>query len=52
MLRIRGQQEVRIFYCFHENSACLLSGFIKQSQKMPKKDLEKALDKFRSLTGI
>ncbi len=49
-LRIRGGQEVRIFYTFYEYQACLLHGFIKKSQKTPKKELEVALKRKRLLT--
>ncbi len=32
-LRIRGRQEVRIFYCFYKGCAFVLHSFIKKSQK-------------------
>jgi len=51
-LRIRGKQEVRIFYCFHRNTIFLLQGFIKKSQKTPKKELELARNKHYSLTKL
>ena len=34
-LRIRGQQEVRILYCFHKGKAHLLLGFIKKDPAHP-----------------
>ena len=40
-LRIRGKQEIRLFYCFHNKSIHLLNGFVKKSQKIPKKELNK-----------
>lgn len=49
-LRIRGQQEVRIFYTFKNGGAILLYGFIKKSQKIPKLELDYAIKKMRSLT--
>ncbi len=49
-LRIRGQQEVRIFYCFHKDQIRLLSGFVKKSQKTPAKELLKAGNKYKNLT--
>jgi len=49
-LRIRGQQEVRIFYCFYHNSLYLLHGFIKQSSKIPPKELFRAQKKYEALT--
>lgn len=51
-LRIRGQQEVRIFYTFYRGKAFLLHGFIKKTQKTPLKELEKAQTKLRALTPI
>ena len=48
-LRIRGKQEVRIFYIFHGDEAILLHGFIKQSNRIPKKELDTALQKQKVL---
>lgn len=41
-LRIRGKQEVRIFYCIYNSQFYLLSYFIKTSNKTPRSELEKA----------
>ncbi|TSC75098.1 MAG: hypothetical protein G01um101430_599 [Parcubacteria group bacterium Gr01-1014_30] len=41
-LRVRGKQEVRIFYTFHDGEAILLHGFIKKSQRLPRKEIEAA----------
>lgn len=49
-LRVRGQQEVRIFYCFHKNQAVVLHAFIKKSQKTPQKEIQIALKRIRLLT--
>jgi phage-related protein len=35
-LRIRGKQEIRIFYTFRKNTIVLLSGFVKKSQRIPR----------------
>lgn len=51
-LRMRGQQEVRIFYCFHKDTICLLHGFIKKSQKTPNKELRLAQAKYKALTTL
>ena len=40
-LRIRGVLEVRIFYTFHRSVIVLLCGFVKKTQKIPKKHLDK-----------
>lgn len=49
-LRIRGIQEVRIFYCFQDNFAVLLHAFVKKSQKTPLHEIETALRRISSLT--
>jgi len=51
-LRTRGQQEARIFYCFHKGNAILLHGFIKKSQKIPPGELKLAISRFQTLTII
>lgn len=49
-LRIRGQQDVRIFYTFYQNQAVLLHGFIKKTQKTPNREIKVAADKLKGLT--
>ena len=49
-LRIRGQQEIRIFYFFRNNLAYLIHGFVKKSEKTPIKEIEIAKQRFRDLT--
>lgn len=41
-LRIRGHQEVRIFYTIQDDIVFLVHGFIKKTQKTPKKETETA----------
>lgn len=41
-LRVRGKREVRIFYAFKNRSAVLLHGFIKKSEKLPRREIETA----------
>lgn len=48
-LRIRGKTEVRIFYTYHNLSIILLCGFIKKSQKIPKKNLKQAFKHMQTL---
>ncbi len=48
-LRIRGAQEVRLFYTFHKSRIFLLHGFIKKSQKIPRREIILALKKARQL---
>ena len=49
-LRIRGQQEVRIFYTTHKGQLILLHGFIKKTQKTPVREIETAMMKLKVLT--
>ena len=49
-LRIRGQQEVRIFYFFQKCKIILAHAYIKKSQKIPKQELEYVIKKIRNLT--
>ena len=49
-LRIRGTQEVRIFYTFHKRQAVLLHGFVKKAQKTPLNEIEVATSKLIELT--
>ena len=51
-LRVRGKQEIRIFYVFYDKKAILLHGFIKKSQKIPKKEWSKILDKLKQLDSL
>ena len=48
-LRARGVQEVRVIYTFFQNSAILLSGFIKKTERISLKDLERAFSKLKEL---
>lgn len=48
-LRIRGKKEIRIFYAFHSGAAVLLHGFIKKSQRIPKREIEITRQKLRAL---
>lgn len=51
-LRIRGIQEVRIFYTFSGERVVLLHGFIKKSQKIPLRERVLATQKLHHLTEI
>ncbi|MDO8559404.1 MAG: type II toxin-antitoxin system RelE/ParE family toxin [bacterium] len=51
-LRIRGSQEVRIFYTFNEKSIVLLCGFVKKSDKIPRKEINIAINKLRLLDTV
>jgi len=49
-LRIRGKQEIRIFYSFFGSKIVLLHGFIKKSQKTPSREIKTTLNKLKQLT--
>ena len=52
-LRIRGKNEVRIFYVFQtEMTVFLLHAFKKRSKKTPYKELEIAINRKKELTII
>jgi|SRR3989344_611322 len=46
-LRVRGKQEVRIFYTFRHKRAILFHGFVKKSQQTPQKEMRHAQQKLR-----
>lgn len=48
-LRIRGQQEVRIFYSYKNGTAVLVHGFVKKTQKTPSREIDYAIKVFRTL---
>lgn len=50
-LRIRGQQEVRIFYTFYNKKAVLLHGFVKKTQSTPIREIETARSKLNTSTS-
>ena len=47
-LRIRGKQEVRIFYTIRRNEVILLHGFIKKTQTIPYREIKNALQKLKT----
>ena len=50
-LRVRGKQEVRIFYCFYNQGAVLVHVFVKKSQKTPQQEINTAISRIKVLTG-
>jgi len=49
-LRIRGREDVRIFYSFLDNKIYLLHGFKKKTQKTPQKEIRLTLERLKILT--
>ncbi len=50
-LRIRGKQEVRIFYCFHQDKIVFVHAIIKKSEKTPIQDIRTAIARINQLTN-
>lgn len=51
-LRVRGSQEVRIFYTFNKKSIIILYGFLKKSDKISRKEINIAINKLRLLDTV
>ena len=52
-LRIRGKEELRLFYCFTSRRAIyLLHALKKQKQETPQKEIDIAKKRMQSLTSI
>jgi len=49
-LRVKGKEEIRIIYGFVGKTIYLLSGFKKQKQRTPRKEIETARKRLISLT--
>src|SRR3989338_3248351 len=49
-LRVHGQQEVRLFYTLQPDRVIMLCGFIKKSQVLPTRVIERAKRKLKGLT--
>ena len=48
-LRVRGRQEIRIFYTFYREEIILLCALVKKSQRIPRREIETARHKLQSL---
>lgn len=48
-LRITGNKHVRIIYCFKNGKICLLSAFVKKTDKIPLKELALAEKRLKLL---
>lgn len=51
-LRVRGAQEIRLFYTFQKNTVILLTGFIKKTNKIPNREIKRASDKLSLIDSI
>lgn len=48
-LRVRGREEIRIFYCFIKKDIYLLHAFKKKTQRIPQREIELARKRLRLL---
>lgn len=51
-LRVKGKIEIRIMYSFYHRRTYLLHGFVKKTNKIPKKEIKTALTRFKNLTNL
>lgn len=51
-LRIRGSQEIRIFFSFKKGDAVLLHGFIKKSPRAPLRGVNLAKTRLKRLDAL
>lgn len=49
-LRIRGVQEIRLFCTVNNNDIFVFYGFLKKTNRIPKKDLDIIMKMFKELT--
>jgi len=48
-LRVMGNKQIRIIYCFYKGTIYLLNIFNKKTNKIPKKEIGLALQRFKML---
>lgn len=48
-LRIMGNKQVRILYCFHKEKVFLSNIFLKKTNKIPKKEIDLTLKRLKIL---
>ena len=48
-LRVLGKPSLRIFYTFYEDTIFILHAYVKKTQKIPQKELNKALSTLKYL---
>lgn len=50
-LRVRGKEEIRIFYCYFNDTAVIVHVFPKKTQRTPAKELKTAHSRIQRLTS-
>jgi phage-related protein len=48
-VRIIGKNSIRILCCFCHNEIWILNAFVKKSQKLPQKEIKKAIHRLKYL---
>ena len=48
-LRILGNKQIRIIYCFHKDKIYFLNAFIKKTDKIPKREIDLAMKRLKML---
>ena len=48
-LRVLGNKQVRIIYCFHNDRIYLLNAFIKKTGKIPNREIDLAIKRLKML---
>jgi len=48
-LRITGSKHIRVIYCFHKGIIYLLHAFVKKENKIPKKEIDLAIERLKIL---
>lgn len=51
-LRIRGRQEIRVFYTIRTDTIIMLHGFVKKTERTPQRELTLAKTRLLALTDI
>lgn len=51
-LRVRGKQEVRAFFTVHKSTIIILHAFVKKTQKLPQREIDRAIKRLQHLTDI
>ena len=51
-LRVRGKQEVRLFFTFRNNAVIVMHGFVKKTMRIPAKELKIAQTRLKLFDQI
>jgi len=51
-LRVRGMQEIRVIYAFHNDAAIILRAFKKKTMRIPKREIEVAEQRLKMVANL